>query len=153
MMEAYLQNLGVQHLVDILQSEAKSINASLIAGLVERWRPETHTFHLPFGEMTVTLQDVSALWGLPIQGVPVGGISDPTDPDDTTINYMLAELLGAEPDIRSNGGKSKYCLDKAKLRAMFARGLGSDSTPIEIQRYSYKLFVLHLFCTLFHAEK
>ena len=65
-MEPYLQNLGVQHLVDILESETKSINASLIAGLVERWRPETHTFHLPFGEMTVTLKDVSALWGLPI---------------------------------------------------------------------------------------
>ena len=143
----------MQHLVDILESESKCINASLIAGLVERWRPETHTFHLPFGEMTVTLQDVSALWGLPIQGVPVGGVSDPTDSDDILINYMLAELLGAEPDIRSNEGRSKYSLDKTKLRAMFARGLGRDSTQLEIQRYSYKLFVLHLFCTLFHAKK
>jgi hypothetical protein len=85
--------------------------------------------------------------------VPVGGISDPTDSEDIMINYMLAELLGAEPDIRSNGGTSKYCIDKTKLRAMFARGLGRDSTQLEIERYSYKLFVLHLFCTLFHVEK
>ena len=85
--------------------------------------------------------------------MPIGGISDPTDPDDITINYMLAELLGAEPNVRGNEGKSKYCLDKTKLRAMFARGLGRDSTQLEIERYSYKLFVLHLFCTLFHAKK
>ena len=90
LMKPYLQNLGLNHLVDILETEGKAINASLITGLVERWRPETHTFHLPFEEMTVTLQDVSALWGLPIQGVPVGGISDPTDED--TINARLQVL-------------------------------------------------------------
>ena len=41
---------------------------SLLTALVDRWRPETHTFHLPFGEMTPTLEDVSLLLGLPIAG-------------------------------------------------------------------------------------
>src|SRR5438105_4174116 len=45
---------------------------SLLNALVDRWRPETHTFHLPFGEMTVTLQDVAMLTGLPIAGVAIG---------------------------------------------------------------------------------
>lgn len=40
---------------------------------------EPNTFHLPFGEMTLILQDMSALWGLPFQGEPVGGIADPSD--------------------------------------------------------------------------
>jgi len=134
LMKPYLQNLGLNHLVDILETEGKAINASLITGLVERWRPETHTFHLPFGEMTVTLQDVSALWGLPIQGVPVGGISDPTDED--TINARLDELLGATPDIRDNGGRSKYCLSRKMMRDMFAAGIDYASTPVAVQRYS-----------------
>ena len=34
--------------------------------------PEMHTFHMPFGVMTVTLQDVSMLTGLPIRGSPIG---------------------------------------------------------------------------------
>ena len=36
--------------------------------MVERWRPETHCFHLPFGEVSITLQDVQALFGLRIDG-------------------------------------------------------------------------------------
>jgi hypothetical protein len=47
------------------------IDEALLTGLVDRWRPETHTFHLPFGEMTVTLKDVAMLTGLPIRGRPV----------------------------------------------------------------------------------
>ena len=45
---------------------------SLLSALVDRWRPETHTFHLPFGEMTVILQDVAMLTGLPIAGAAIG---------------------------------------------------------------------------------
>ena len=45
---------------------------SLLAALLDRWRPETHTFHLPVGEMTTTLQDVAMLLGLPYAGRAVG---------------------------------------------------------------------------------
>nr|CAI44652.1 OSJNBa0096F01.20 [Oryza sativa Japonica Group] len=47
---------------------------SLLAALVDHWRPETHTFHLPCGEMAPTLQDVSYLLGLPLAGAPVGPV-------------------------------------------------------------------------------
>jgi len=35
---------------------------------VERWHRDTNTFHMPFGEITVTLDDVSSLLHLPIMG-------------------------------------------------------------------------------------
>ncbi|CAN0883819.1 Serine/threonine-protein phosphatase 7 long form homolog, partial [Linum grandiflorum] len=40
----------------------------LITTLMERWRPETNTFHMFHRECTVTLQDVANLAGLPVTG-------------------------------------------------------------------------------------
>ena len=50
-----------------------AIDWPLITSLVERWRPKTHTFHVPVGEMTITLQDVAILLGLRIHGPAVTG--------------------------------------------------------------------------------
>ncbi|XP_063943066.1 protein MAIN-LIKE 1-like [Daucus carota subsp. sativus] len=36
--------------------------------IAREWRPETNTFHFPFGEITITLEDVYMLMGLPISG-------------------------------------------------------------------------------------
>ena len=46
---------------------------------LNRWRPETHTFHFRWGEMTVTLQDVSFLTGLPLRGEPLVPGPPPAD--------------------------------------------------------------------------
>jgi len=40
----------------------------LISAFVERWHKETSSFHLPVGELTITLDDVAYLLHLPIIG-------------------------------------------------------------------------------------
>lgn len=40
----------------------------LISAFVKRWHRETSTFHLPVGELTITLDDVASLLHLPITG-------------------------------------------------------------------------------------
>jgi len=47
------------------------INPAAITTLVDR--PETHSFHLPCGEMTVTHQDAQKILDLSIRGCAVTG--------------------------------------------------------------------------------
>ncbi|MBA0717280.1 hypothetical protein Golax_005114 [Gossypium laxum] len=47
---------------------------ALINTSVERWRPETHTFHLPFDECTITLEDVTLQLDLPVDGTVIMGV-------------------------------------------------------------------------------
>ncbi|KAJ9671156.1 hypothetical protein PVL29_027237 [Vitis rotundifolia] len=61
---------------DVYRVRHTSLDWPLITSLVERWRLETHTFHLPIGEMTVTLQDVAMILGLRIHGPPITGTCD-----------------------------------------------------------------------------
>jgi len=101
-------------------------NAALTA-LVDRWRPETHTFHLPSGEMSITLQDVAMLFGLRIDGRAVTGsicpngwrervellfgVHPPEPPEDTkdkrptgVTSAWLTQHFGTPPGADANGG-------------------------------------------------
>ncbi|XP_040950379.1 serine/threonine-protein phosphatase 7 long form homolog [Gossypium hirsutum] len=64
----------------------------LISALVERWRPETHTFHLPCGECTTTVEDAALQFGLPIDGDAVTGVIVIAEPA-----ALCYSLLGASP--------------------------------------------------------
>ena len=49
---------------------------SLITAFVDRWCPETHSFHLPSREMSVLMQDVGYILGLRLYGPTVTGTVD-----------------------------------------------------------------------------
>jgi hypothetical protein len=52
-------------------------NAPLIAAFMDWWRPETHTFHFPISEMTLSLEEAVMLGGLSCAGQAMGTINNP----------------------------------------------------------------------------
>nr|XP_029145192.1 serine/threonine-protein phosphatase 7 long form homolog [Arachis hypogaea] len=70
--EEYLRVTGFYHAsqIGVVQCQKALVNA-----LIERWHPDTHTFHLPIGECAVTLEDMALILGLPTDGLPVTGMA------------------------------------------------------------------------------
>ena len=48
-------------LADLKRFSYRYISCPLVSSFVDRWQPETNTFDIPFGEMTITLDDVGTL--------------------------------------------------------------------------------------------
>ncbi|XP_028184671.1 protein MAIN-LIKE 1-like [Glycine soja] len=69
-------------------------NRGLLSAFVEGWHRETSSFHLPVGELTITLDDVSSLLHLPV----IGDLHafEPLHVDDAV--QMLVDLLMVSPE-------------------------------------------------------
>ncbi|KAD2805572.1 hypothetical protein E3N88_38949 [Mikania micrantha] len=90
----------------VIDSGYRNLDHGLLQALIERWRPETHTFHLPIGEVTVTLEDINVLWGLPIEGEVVSGCEQPSSLADRIVRcHTLIGLTPNENDLKGNAIK------------------------------------------------
>ncbi|XP_039065584.1 serine/threonine-protein phosphatase 7 long form homolog [Hibiscus syriacus] len=85
----YLYEAGFGY-VGIVISGTKLL-PPLINVLLEQWRPETHTFHFPCVEATITLEDVTYYLGLPVDENPITSIAH------GNWKNLCEELLGHTP--------------------------------------------------------
>ncbi|KAG8501017.1 hypothetical protein CXB51_003085 [Gossypium anomalum] len=124
LIENYLIEAGFWHVATI--GWGCKLDPKLISALIERWRPETHTFHLPCGQCTITLEDVQLQLGLPVDRSALTGSVQSAD-----WGAICYDLLGA---ISGNiyGGR----IEIGWLRNTFLE-LGNDSTEVERIRYAW----------------
>ena len=116
----------------------------LITVLEERWRLETHTFHMSVGEMTLTLQDVAILFGLRVHGLPITGTMD------IDWHALCEELLGVRPtetDIR--GASIRVCF----ITTHFSHLPPGVSDEVTLQRHARAYLLLLLGNSLFQDKK
>nr|GMC80579.1 receptor-like protein 12 [Ipomoea batatas] len=110
---AYIQLAGFDGMSRL---ERIHLDWPLITAMVERWRPETHCFQLPFGEVTITLQDVEVLLGLRIDGMAVTSVQTRTKNEWCDICH---DLLGIRPNgangIENPGSRRRTSGDKMRI--------------------------------------
>ncbi|KAK9158059.1 hypothetical protein Scep_004633 [Stephania cephalantha] len=150
-LQRIIQRSGLNTLIDCSYRKA---NKELISAFVERWQPETNTFHLPFGEMSISLEDVSFLLKIPVTGkvVEVENFARYTEESRSDAIKMVSNLLGvsveeAEEEVNISKGltvrkhwlKSRWC-PKAGSRPVNYPLWNARSSVLLV------LVVVHSFC-------
>ncbi|QHO29257.1 uncharacterized protein DS421_8g223680 [Arachis hypogaea] len=133
MVENYLRATGFYHVSRI--GVIRGFHP-LLAALVERWRPESHTFVLPVGEVTVTLEDVAHIFGLPIDGEPVSGW---TDSSSDFVRSQSMAVFGREPVVSGNS--------KSYIKLGWVRRI-RDAEPLDTEESIRRYVRCQIFCLL-----
>ncbi|KAE8804078.1 mutator protein [Hordeum vulgare] len=131
----YIEMTGLLPFVQLVSRSTPNLNAAAVTTLIDRWRPETHSFHLRTGEMTVTLQDVSMITALPIEGKP---LCMSTDSEGWW--HQMEALIGMslqEPEVEDGGKKDRVPAGATFtwIAANFAH-CPEDADDEVIQRYA-----------------
>ncbi|XP_016195152.1 protein MAIN-LIKE 2-like [Arachis ipaensis] len=102
--------------------------------LMCRIRPETHSFVLPVDEVTVILEDVTHIFGLPIDGEPVNGC---TDSSNDFLQSQSIAIFGRESVVNSSS--------KSYIKLGWVQTI-RDAEPLDIEE-SIKRYVR---CQIFY---
>ncbi|KAL5142163.1 Protein MAIN-LIKE 1 [Glycine soja] len=91
----------------------------LIFAFVERWHSETSTFHLPVGELTITLDDVSSILHLPITGALHSFHALSTE----EARFLLTELL----EVSAEEARAETALTRGAYSATYVHVVHLDA--------------------------
>ncbi|GAU30124.1 hypothetical protein TSUD_360170 [Trifolium subterraneum] len=64
--QSWLDDSGLKWLE---RTSLTKVDPQLLSAFTKRWHPETSSFHMPFGEITITLDGVACLLHIPVRGV------------------------------------------------------------------------------------
>ena len=121
----------------------ETTDKGLVSAFVERWHRETSSFHLPIGEMTITLDDVSSLLHLPITGAfyTYEGI------DSYGAVEKLVDLLGVRAS--EARAETQYCKGP-HVRLSWLRDVYHSRCSAQQWNEAARAYLFHLVgCTIF----
>nr|XP_016460550.1 PREDICTED: serine/threonine-protein phosphatase 7 long form homolog [Nicotiana tabacum] len=136
-----LHDIGFYKIIEIVLLK---FNWALITTMIEQWKLEMNTFHLPISEATITLENVEVLFGLPVDRLPVAYPHALRDYRGLHYLHMLQRLTGFQPAEETTlSGASRLQLKPVRqhLEAMYAE-ITDDSPPEVIDRHTRLLELL-----------
>ncbi|XP_028091031.1 protein MAIN-LIKE 1-like [Camellia sinensis] len=165
-MSPTVQNVRWRHLVGqsglsvLIDHTYRHGNRVAISTFTERWHPETNTFHMPDGEMTITLDDVRTILRIPVTGM---ALSCPK-----LTRYEVAELVNATLGVPVNDAFATLGVPVNDAFAELVQSRGqfvklewlrirfhevNDTDDANFIEYAVRAYLLYLLgCTLF-ADK
>ncbi|KAJ1406612.1 Aminotransferase-like, plant mobile domain [Sesbania bispinosa] len=135
-----VDDYGLASLVEVTHS---FVDRSLLSAFTKRWHWKTSSFHLPVGEMTITLDDVSSLLHIPVTSrfffFPPMGKND--------ANQLLVPVLGvsySDASAETDGTRGPY------VRLSWLRNVYENHLQQGHLEYVAWAYLLHLVgCTIF----
>ncbi|CAN1181051.1 Protein MAIN-LIKE 2 [Linum perenne] len=106
----------------------------LVTALIERWRPETNTFHLVPGEATITLEDVEVLTGLPTTGRPLI-----VSLDEQPVPEICEQWLGVQPPPNAVQGRTVRVAWVKRLFDRLPDGASGEVITYHARAYTWVL--------------
>ncbi|XBI77992.1 hypothetical protein VPH35_087764 [Triticum aestivum] len=129
--EPYFERLGLLPFVLQFKRHAPSINHGAMTALIDRWRPETHSFHLSCGVMTVTLEDMAMISGLPINGEALTGTTVSANWRD-----RVGQLTGVFPEPPEEGERDSEKVLHHWLRGERGVVCPPDANEVVVQQHA-----------------
>ena len=125
----------------LFRALSREIDHCLILALVEQWQSETHTFHLPHDEMSITLKDVEVIFGFPIDSEVLVGL---TTMVDGNWRQLCMELLGFGVPENDNKTLVGQRILISRLVERIVEPLPHDATEIQVFSPTYQTSSLHV---------
>jgi hypothetical protein len=127
--DLYIPYLKMANLFQVAKIGYIPLDGICLTALQERWRKETHTFHMAHGEMTITLEDVSCLLGLRVDGMAMC-----VNNKDVNWGQKITDLLGRTPETGDYRHDSAVLLKRKWFTQNFSN-LEVGAPELTVQQY------------------
>lgn len=134
------------------------VNHDMLSAFVQRLHSETSSFHLPCGEIFITLDDVSCLLHLPIRGRLLDHGRNIID----EIMEMMVNYLGIDPgdalqEIKTTRGchaRFRF-LERLYIKQLHVaeKDVGDDEQVMQHRAYTLRAYMLYLVGTFIFVDK
>ncbi|KAI8559850.1 hypothetical protein RHMOL_Rhmol04G0207300 [Rhododendron molle] len=142
----FMDRVKASGLLPLAQITYLYCNKVLVSAFVERWHPETNSSHFGFGEMTITLEDVLYLVGLPVEGLAVHAEVHCKEDCVALVHRCLGVTVAEASDAVSCGGVELHWLKNTFMN------VGDDATDERVD-YCARAFLLYLLGTTLFVDK
>ncbi|XP_021731891.1 protein MAIN-LIKE 1-like [Chenopodium quinoa] len=130
-----IDSSGLSHLPGIM---FRRLDWPLISAFVERWQPDTNTFHMPFGEITVMLHDVYYILGLRVDGSMVSA----TPSTDTLRDACSITMDLTAEELNEKSGTKTIWQGSGVLTERIAESTLESQRPFNVHYSAYLWLVL-----------